>query len=581
MTLDGLEILTTMPDFAQRPKRTLTRGNSLVALGQARRVIAYTGERVIHSMTHEYVLQTKAEIEAFLDFFNRMAGKWGGFLLPSWHGELSPAAGILPGATLLQIDPVEYPTRFLNGYQPLGQYVWLFGDNGASHVSKVTGAVAGVPEVLTLEDAPTVEFRVGHYLVGFLYPVRFVEDSLEFAFSGPDKATVKVTFIEAFGATASYDENHYFIDGTAIEVDGTDTMFHSSFADIGGWTWDADGGPFLPTCGRVTFTPPSRGAAVPCSIALSAPTTCEGDPAIHYTLDGTTPTSASPVYSAALALTANTTIKAIALKTGLYDGPVSTAVYTDVIGLEAPLVPADPIDFSDNTNVEIIPTPDTNVRYTDDGTTPDADSPLIDGPIPITDDTVVKVITEKDGEISDPAVITFVKADPIFIPSFIGWTGNQFHIRLAATIPAGGFPVTAILIFPITAVYSRGAPILVEGGGPVPIYQAGVQYLTGYGWNQNEGWGTINTLSIGGTWFGDWDTYRWYWPRLLTVDVAGVPVNTGYLANLTTLPEGTYDIDLYGSAQLIQYTTWRGIIVYPPVTPGGTPRQIRFDLLPA
>ena len=559
MTLDGFEILTTMPDFAQRPKRTLTRGNSLVALGQARRVIAYTGERVIHSMTHEYVFQTKAELETFLDFFNRQAGKWGGFLLPSWHGELSPAAGIMPGALLLQIDPVGYPTRFLNGYQPLGQYVWLFGDNGASHVSKVTGAVAGVPEVLTLEDAPTVEFHVGKFLAGFLYPVRFVEDSLELAFEGPDKATAKVTFIEAFGATASYDEHHYFIDGTSIEVDSVETVFHSSFADIGGWTWDVDGGPFLPTCGRVLFTPPSRGAAVPCSIALSTATTCEGDPAIHYTLDGTTPTSASPVYSAALALTANTTIKAIAMKTGLYDGPVSTATYSDTLGLDAPLVPAEDVDFTDNTNVEIIqPNQDGNTRYTDDGTTPDATSPIITGPIPITDDTTIKVITEKDGEVSTPAVIEFVKG-PVFVPTFVGWTGDVFHVSLAATIPAGGLPITAILFMPVHAYYSWGFP----------------RILLGYEWTQNEGWGTINTLSIGDVWFGGWDTPRNFYPRLLTVTDESTPINTTYQTPLITLAEGSHTLHLYGTAHLYHYTMWRGFIVALP-----TYSQLRFDIIP-
>ena len=37
---------------------------------------------------------------------------------------------------------------------------------------------------------------------------------------------------------------------------------------------------------------------------------------IHYTVDGSTPTAASPAYTEALTLTATTTVKAVAVKDG-------------------------------------------------------------------------------------------------------------------------------------------------------------------------------------------------------------------------------------------------------------------------
>jgi len=49
---------------------------------------------------------------------------------------------------------------------------------------------------------------------------------------------------------------------------------------------------------------------------------------IHYTLDGTTPDTSSPVYSAPLTLTENTIIKAFAVKSGVNDGAVSTQNFT-------------------------------------------------------------------------------------------------------------------------------------------------------------------------------------------------------------------------------------------------------------
>lgn len=49
---------------------------------------------------------------------------------------------------------------------------------------------------------------------------------------------------------------------------------------------------------------------------------------IHYTLDGTTPTLDSPVYTEAIEITAATTIKAIAVKDGMAGSAMLTAAYT-------------------------------------------------------------------------------------------------------------------------------------------------------------------------------------------------------------------------------------------------------------
>ena len=57
--------------------------------------------------------------------------------------------------------------------------------------------------------------------------------------------------------------------------------------------------------------------------------TCATDgAAIHYTTDGTTPTSASAVYSSAISISATTTVKAIATKSGMDDSEVASATYT-------------------------------------------------------------------------------------------------------------------------------------------------------------------------------------------------------------------------------------------------------------
>lgn len=57
-------------------------------------------------------------------------------------------------------------------------------------------------------------------------------------------------------------------------------------------------------------------------------TTATVDAEIHYTTDGTTPTADSNVYSAELTISANTTVKAIALREGMQASNVSVFEYT-------------------------------------------------------------------------------------------------------------------------------------------------------------------------------------------------------------------------------------------------------------
>ncbi|MBP5559418.1 MAG: chitobiase/beta-hexosaminidase C-terminal domain-containing protein [Bacteroidales bacterium] len=73
---------------------------------------------------------------------------------------------------------------------------------------------------------------------------------------------------------------------------------------------------FDPAAGAV-----SSGTNVSISCATSGAT-------IHYTVDGTDPTSSSATYSSPIEITATTTIKAIAVKSGMADSEINSATYT-------------------------------------------------------------------------------------------------------------------------------------------------------------------------------------------------------------------------------------------------------------
>ncbi len=79
------------------------------------------------------------------------------------------------------------------------------------------------------------------------------------------------------------------------------------------------------TCATPTFNPAAGTYVGTQSVTIS--TTTDGA-IIHYTTDGTEPTTNSDVYSSAINVAANTTIMAIAVKEGLDNSAVATATYT-------------------------------------------------------------------------------------------------------------------------------------------------------------------------------------------------------------------------------------------------------------
>ena len=74
-----------------------------------------------------------------------------------------------------------------------------------------------------------------------------------------------------------------------------------------------------------TFSPEAGVYFEPQTVTISCET---ADATIHYTMDGSTPTEDSPVYSSALNIDETTTVKAKAWKSGYQPSPVATATYS-------------------------------------------------------------------------------------------------------------------------------------------------------------------------------------------------------------------------------------------------------------
>ncbi|MBR4829684.1 MAG: chitobiase/beta-hexosaminidase C-terminal domain-containing protein [Muribaculaceae bacterium] len=106
----------------------------------------------------------------------------------------------------------------------------------------------------------------------------------------------------------------------------------------------SDGG--TTTVATPTFSPEAGTYTSAQNVTIS--TTTSGA-TIHYTIDGSTPTTDSPVYSTPIEVNSTTTIKAIAMKSGMNNSAVATATYTINLPTTANTLPA-ANGLADNTN---------------------------------------------------------------------------------------------------------------------------------------------------------------------------------------------------------------------------------------
>lgn len=114
---------------------------------------------------------------------------------------------------------------------------------------------------------------------------------------------------------------------------------------------------------------------------------------IYYTLDGSTPTTASQEYTGAFTLSKNTTVKAIASAVGYLQSSVTTATFT--FTTQTPPVTFSPGGgtYSGTQSVKLSDT-DANAKiyYTTNGSTPSSSSTLYSGPISVAVSETIKAI---------------------------------------------------------------------------------------------------------------------------------------------------------------------------------------------
>jgi hypothetical protein len=136
------------------------------------------------------------------------------------------------------------------------------------------------------------------------------------------------------------------------------------------------------------------------NVSLSSATT---GATIYYTVDGSTPTHSSSVYSAPIVVSGSSlTIRAFASAAGFQDSPIVVGAY-QIQGAPSPaatptLSPASGTTFSSTLSVSIADTTaGAAIRYTTDGSTPTTASQLYSAPFTVSASTTVRAIATASG----------------------------------------------------------------------------------------------------------------------------------------------------------------------------------------
>jgi hypothetical protein len=231
-------------------------------------------------------------------------------------------------------------------------------------------------------------------------------------------------------------------------------------AQVGGGPWIAmvanlyssGGGP--PPPGQVatpTFNPAAGAYTGPVSIS----TTTAGA-TIRYTTDGSAPSEINgTVYVNPIPLASNTTIQAIAYKSGMTDSNVNSAAYTFTVATPtfnpAPGAYTGPVSMSTTTA-------GATIRYTTDGSAPtETIGTVYSTPIPLAGTTTIRAVAYKAGYTdSTVASGTYTIGSPAFNPTLVqSWAvGSSFPGNSSQSVTFQSSVASGNTIFVFAQYYS-------------------------------------------------------------------------------------------------------------------------------
>jgi len=234
-----------------------------------------------------------------------------------------------------------------------------------------------------------------------------------------------------------------------------------------------------PPAATPTFSPaPGNYTSMP-TVTISSTTPGAN---IYYTINGTTPTTASQGYNGPIVVRSATTFKAIAGESGYANSPVATGAYTLTAG--APTFSPVAGTYSSTQTVTISSvTPGATIYYTTNGSTPTTSSPVYGAPISVSSSETIKAFAAETGFTSSAVTsaaytINFAPAaTPTFSPVAGTYTSPQ-SVALSSTTPGANIYYTTNGTTPTTSSTPYTSPISVSSSETIKAIATATGYAT-------------------------------------------------------------------------------------------------------
>lgn len=227
-----------------------------------------------------------------------------------------------------------------------------------------------------------------------------------------------------------------------------------------------------------TISPNGGNFTSPVTVTLTSPTT---GATIHYTTNGTLPTTASAQYTSPFTLSVPTTVKAIAVKTGIAQSSVVSASFT--IGdsqskVVSPLISPNGGNFNSSQAIALSTTTvGATIYYTTDGNPPTMASTVYAGQFTLSQSATIKTIAVKSGlQNSDVSSASF--------------TINVAQVAAPTISPNGGSFASPQSVTLSTT--TSGADIYYTTDGSTPTI-ASTKYTQGFTLTQSV---TVKAISL-------------------------------------------------------------------------------------
>jgi hypothetical protein len=165
---------------------------------------------------------------------------------------------------------------------------------------------------------------------------------------------------------------------------------------------------------------------------------------IYYTTNGTTPTTASTLYTGSITVSATETVKAIAVVTGFANSAVISATYTISLTTPAPVFSLAAGTYSSAQTVTITDaTSGAAIYYTTNGTTPTTSSSVYASPLTVSASETVKALAVAHGVASAVSTVSYTISQTTAISFASGFTASKIRMNGSAKVVGTALQLTS------------------------------------------------------------------------------------------------------------------------------------------